>query len=180
MSDTASSTPTSVPSGNDQPTPKRRSWRWRFFRFVVLSFAALVTLFVLFHAEENWRGKRAWEQYRKEQEAKGVSFDFNSVVPPPVPDEKNFAMTPLLKPLLDLNPPGTSPRQKDTNGVERVRALGYVIPLPWNTNSVYGTHRSSILVIRQTLKAGKKTSSPAPICNIAQSRATQPKMCSMP
>lgn len=129
MSDTASSTPTSVPSGNDQPTPKRRSWRWRFFRFVVLSFAALVTLFVLFHAEENWRGKRAWEQYRKEQEAKGVSFDFNSVVPPPVPDEKNFAMTPLLKPVLDLNPPGTYPRQKDTNAVKRLEKLN-VVPLP--------------------------------------------------
>lgn len=156
MSDTASSTPTPAPAGGGSPTPKRRSWRWRFFRFVVLGFAALVTLFVLFHAEENWRGKRAWEQYRKEQEAKGVSFDFNSVVPPPVPDEKNFAMTPLLKPLLDLNPPGISPRQKDTNGVERVQALGNILPLPWNTNSVYGKSRSWMLGEKTDLKGWQK------------------------
>lgn len=102
---------------------KRRSWRWRFFRFVVLGFAGLVTLFVLFHAEENWRGKRAWEQYRKEQEAKGVSFEYSSVVPPPVPEDKNFAMTPLLKPLLELNPPDVHPRQKNTNGVQHAQEL---------------------------------------------------------
>ncbi|MCD6049866.1 MAG: hypothetical protein K0Q55_1269 [Verrucomicrobia bacterium] len=66
-----SDTTTSTPASDAKPLPKKRSWRWRFFRFVVLSFAALVTLFVLFHAVENWRGKRAWEQYRKEQEAKG-------------------------------------------------------------------------------------------------------------
>ena len=71
----------SVSTSPSAAKPKKRSWRWRFFRFVVVSFAALVTLFILFHAVENWRGKRAWEQYRKEQEAKGVSFDFNSIVP---------------------------------------------------------------------------------------------------
>ncbi len=129
MSDTKAST--AVPAGDSKPMPKKRSWRWRFFRFVVLSFAAMVTLFALFHAEENWRGKRAWEQYREEQEAKGVSFDYNSVVPPPVPEEKNFAMTPLLKPLLELNPPGSEQRRKDTNGVQRVEELS-ISPQPWS------------------------------------------------
>jgi hypothetical protein len=147
---------TSIPADDAKPTPKKRSWRWRFLRFVVLGFFGLVTLFVLFHAVENWRGKRAWEQYRKEQEAKGVSFDFNSIVPPPVPDDKNFAMTPLLKPLLDLNPPGMSPRQKDTNAVERVRALSNLLPLPWNTNSVYGKHRSWMMGGKIDLKGWQK------------------------
>lgn len=151
-----SDTTTSAPASDAKPMPKKRSWRWRFFRFVVLSFFGLVTFFVLFHAVENWRGKRAWEQYRKEQEAKGVSFDFNSVVPPPVPDDKNFAMTPLLKPLLDLNPPGMSPRQKDTNAVERVRALSNLLPLPWNTNSVYGKNPSWIMGNRTDLKGWQK------------------------
>lgn len=109
-----------VATTSSEVKPKKRSWRWRFFRFVVLSFAALVTLFILFHAVENWRGKRAWDQYRKEQEAKGVSFDFNSIVPPPVPEEKNFAMTPLLKPLYEFNPPDIQPRHRDTNAIERI------------------------------------------------------------
>ncbi len=127
-----SDTTTSAPASDAKPLPKKRSWRWRFFRFVVLSFFGLVTLFVLFHAVENWRGKRAWEQYRKAQEAKGVSFDYNTVVPPPVPDDQNFAMTPLLKPLLDLNPPGTHPRQKDSNGVARANSISGLMPLPIN------------------------------------------------
>lgn len=113
--------------------PRKRSWRWRFLRFLVLSFAGLVTLLFLFHAEENWRGKRAWENYRKEQEAKGVSFDFNSVVPPSIPDERNFAMTPLLKPLYEFNPPGVQPRFKDTNALERIPDF---FPQPWDHTAI--------------------------------------------
>lgn len=116
-----------------KPKPRKRSWRWRVLRFLVLSFAGFVTLFVLFHAEENWRGKWAWEKYRKEQEAKGVSFDFNSIVPTPIPDEKNFAMTPLLKPLYEFNPPGVQPRFKDTNALERIPD---VFPQPWDHTTI--------------------------------------------
>ncbi|HEV2694721.1 MAG TPA: hypothetical protein VG347_17630 [Verrucomicrobiae bacterium] len=54
------------------------------------------TLIALFYAEENWRGKRAWENYKREWEAKGERFDFANIVPPPVPDEKNFALTPVI------------------------------------------------------------------------------------
>lgn len=123
-----------VPATPGEAKPKRRSWRWRFLRFVVVSFFGLVTLFVLFHAVENWRGKRAWDQHRKEQEAKGVSFDFNSIVPPPVPEEKNFAMTPLLKPMLELNPPGGESRFKDAQGYEKTD-LG-LNPLPLDSTNV--------------------------------------------
>lgn len=124
---------TSIPADDAKLTPKKRSWRWRFFRFVVLGFFGLVTLFVLFHAVENWRGKRAWEQYRKEQEAKGVSFDFNSIVPPPVPDDKNFAMTPLLKPMLDLNPPGTADYRHKDQAAYAKTDLG-LHSEPWSEN----------------------------------------------
>ena len=126
--------PNVSPEGNKAPA-RKRSLRWRIFRFCVLSLVGLITLFALFHAEENWRGKRAWEQYRKEQEAKGVSFEFSSMVPPPVPDEKNFAMTPLLKPLLDLNPPGSGSRIKDAKGSQLVEALS-ISPQPWSENQV--------------------------------------------
>ena len=123
---------TESPAGTNLK-PHKRLWRWRFLRFLVLSFAGLVTLFFLFHAEENWCGKRAWENYRKEQEAKGVSFDFNSIVPPSIPDEKNFAMTPLLKPLLDFNPPGSVQRFKDANALERIPDM---YPLPYDVQTM--------------------------------------------
>ena len=64
------------------------------FLFVV---ACLVTLAAAWIAEENWRGKRDWEAYVRYHQAHNESLDITPLVPPPVPDEENFAMTPLLK-----------------------------------------------------------------------------------
>jgi hypothetical protein len=79
--------------------------RWLFSRRTVQRFlfgvACLATLIALFYAEENWRGKRAWMQFKRACEAKGEQFDVAALVPKPVPDDQNFAMTPLLAPLLD-------------------------------------------------------------------------------
>jgi hypothetical protein len=71
---------------------------------VLVVVGALATLVVLFYAEENLRGKHAWNQYRQQLEARGEKLDFWAYVPPPVPDDQNFTMTPFLKPVLDLNP----------------------------------------------------------------------------
>jgi hypothetical protein len=44
-------------------------FRWRNLRRVLFALACLATLVVLFYAEENWRGKRAWEQCKRDLEA---------------------------------------------------------------------------------------------------------------
>ena len=59
-----------------------------------LSAACLIALIALFYAEEDWRGWHAWNQFKHQWEAKGEHFNLASVVPPPVPDEQNFALTP--------------------------------------------------------------------------------------
>ncbi len=110
-----------------------RALKWSFsmrgLRFWLAAFAALVTLFALFPAVENWRGARAWRNYRAAEEAKGAVFDMQALVPPPVPDDQNFAMTPLLKPLLDLYTEEERRSMKsfqpyrDTNGFNRVEAI---------------------------------------------------------
>ena len=41
-----------------------------------------------------------WDEFRKQWQAKGEVFDCRARIPAPVPSEKNFAHTPLLKPLL--------------------------------------------------------------------------------
>jgi hypothetical protein len=74
--------------------PVRRLLTWLLQRRFYL-LACLITLAALFYAEENWRGKRAWDNYRREWEAKGEHFDFASIIPPPVPDDQNFVMTPI-------------------------------------------------------------------------------------
>src|SRR5436190_10884843 len=86
-----------------QPVPigRRRSFGFRLLQIALFFVLTLATVIALFYAEENWRGYRGLKRYRAEQEAKGEAFDWQSIVPPPLPDERNLAMTPLFKPLLD-------------------------------------------------------------------------------
>jgi hypothetical protein len=69
---------------------------WKHWRRTLFGFACFVTLIALFYAEEDWRGKHAWEKFKREWEAKGEKFDFASFVPSPVPDDQNFALTPIV------------------------------------------------------------------------------------
>src|ERR1035438_3485987 len=73
---------------------------WRGIRRVLIVLAWAVTIVGLLYGEENWRGRRAWNQYREATEAHGVSLDYATYVPKPVPDEQNFAATPFLKSFL--------------------------------------------------------------------------------
>ena len=66
---------------------------------------ALVVLAGIFYAEEDWRGQRDWNQYRETKEAHGEHLDFRAYIPKPVPDEENFAATPIVKTLLQTNFP---------------------------------------------------------------------------
>lgn len=70
---------------------------WRTVRRTLIGVAVLVTLYALYCTEENVRGKRDWERYRREAESRGEQLDFAAFVPKPVPDGQNFAATPLIK-----------------------------------------------------------------------------------
>ena len=69
--------------------------RWRTLKGVLFAGACLVALIAGFYAEENWRGWHTWNQFRRAWEAKGEHFNLASVVPPPVAEDANFAMTPI-------------------------------------------------------------------------------------
>ncbi len=68
----------------------------RFLRCIGWGMLGLVILAALLYAEENWWGKHAWQNFKREWEAQGVRFDLASIIPPTVPDDQNFAATPLL------------------------------------------------------------------------------------
>jgi hypothetical protein len=70
-------------------TPKTKLG-WRIMRRILIALAILATLVAIFYAEEDWRGKRAWENCKRELEAKGTVMDWNAYIPPPVPDDQNF------------------------------------------------------------------------------------------
>lgn len=110
---------------NTTSKPKK-ALRWRILRWGVIGLAGLVTLVGLLWAEENWRSKGAWRSYQLEREAKGEKFELKAVVPPPVADEENFAMTPFLAPLFDFRP-NRKPNEsawRDTNAYQKTLDFG--------------------------------------------------------
>lgn len=94
----------------------------RNFKRLLLGLACLAGLIVLFYVEEDIRGRLAWAQFKAQWEAKGEKFDVAAFVPPPVPDDRNFAMTPLVSTtyayILDRNGHQISPQT--TNVVNRL------------------------------------------------------------
>jgi hypothetical protein len=101
---------------------------WRGVGRVMVGLAVLATLIVLVCAEENLRGKWAWDRYKHKLEAQGEKLDWKDYVPPPVSDAQNFAMTPFLAPLFDFNPKPLKEGQshwRDTKGFERADQFGH-------------------------------------------------------
>ncbi len=98
----------------------------RALRISLFTLACLITLIALWHAEENWRGARAWKNYHQEQMADGKYVDPLVLIPPRVPDAENFAMTPFLAPLYDYQP-GTQ-THRDKAGLERAQTFGNGVP----------------------------------------------------
>jgi hypothetical protein len=76
------------------PTAPRKGFFRQLFswRGILFLLAAFITLAALLMAEENWRGGRAWQNYKREMEAKGEHFDAARLIPPTVPDDRNLAM----------------------------------------------------------------------------------------
>ena len=74
---------------------------WRILRRILLAAAILATLLAALYAEEDWRGKRAWENYKREWEAKGEKFNWQAFVPPPVPADQNFFTAPIFTKMLN-------------------------------------------------------------------------------
>lgn len=69
---------------------------WRNFRRLLLGLACFITLVALLYVEEDLRGKWAWNRFKTQWGAKGQKFDLVSFAPPSVPDEQNFALTPIM------------------------------------------------------------------------------------
>jgi hypothetical protein len=71
--------------------PKSKLWR------TIVVLGGFILLAAIFYAEENWRGKRAWENCKRELEAKGEILDWDKLIPPPVPNDQNFFKAPKMQ-----------------------------------------------------------------------------------
>jgi hypothetical protein len=90
---------------------------WRYFFYVL----GLFLLIAMFYAEEDWRGPWLWQRYQRQREARGDQFDPKVFIPPLVPDDQNFAMTPALAPLFQFVP-GTQ-SWGSSNGYQQTQNL---------------------------------------------------------
>ena len=69
---------------------------WRNLRWLLFAGGCLAGLVLLTYAEEDLRGWLTWTLFKHAWEAKGERFTLTSVVPPRVPDDENFATTPIV------------------------------------------------------------------------------------
>lgn len=126
-----------------------RLWRWLFnWRIIkrgLVVFAGLPFVVALVHVEENWRGRGAWEAFKREWEAKGERFDFASYVPPPVPDDQNFALTPIVASCYShfLDRDGHRITPEATNVVNRLEMEIYRRDMPSTSNMWFHLWRES-------------------------------------
>jgi hypothetical protein len=88
-------------------TPKPES-RWRISRRILIAAAILATLVAVFYTEEDWRGKHAWENYKREAAARGHVLDWEQFIPPPVPDDQNIFKAPHMQEWFVRNPTATN------------------------------------------------------------------------
>src|SRR5450631_2405125 len=94
---------------NEKPKTK---WYWRLLRRGLIGLAVILTLAAILITEEDWRGKRDWENYKQAAEARGERFDVATLVPP-VADDQNFFCAPMVAEALKSESRGT-------NGVNRM------------------------------------------------------------
>ncbi|KAF0177415.1 MAG: Uncharacterized protein FD161_2502 [Limisphaerales bacterium] len=103
-----------LPGEAGEPPAQRitRWFHWANLRAVLFGGLAAATVLAAAHTLSGWQGRRAWEAYRAEAEKRGVVFDLEKLMPPPVPDAENFAATPLLRSFQSGNPEFTERRTK--------------------------------------------------------------------
>ncbi len=108
----------------DDPISEKRGKGKR----LILKAAILIALLIaLFYAEEDWRGAHEWAQFKREWAAKGENLESTTLIPPAVPDDKNFAMAPIVVSSYAaiLDEKGRQRKPYDSNVVNR---------LAWNLN----------------------------------------------
>ncbi len=80
------------PSAGAERTRGRKILLLRF-----LGFAFCAGLIGLLYAEENWRGRRAWENCKRRLASQGVKQNWAETIPEPVPADENFFGVPEMQ-----------------------------------------------------------------------------------
>jgi len=71
--------------------------RWRILRRCLVGGAVCLTLIGLFYTEENWRGRRALDECKRDLASRGINMDWAQCIPAPVPTDQNFFGVPQMQ-----------------------------------------------------------------------------------
>jgi hypothetical protein len=77
--------------------------RWRNLKKVLMGVAGFAIVFGIGLGIANYNAKQAWGSHRAKLEQLGEKFSITNFIPPTIPNDQNFAMTPLLVPVLDYS-----------------------------------------------------------------------------
>lgn len=86
-----------VRSGPPFPMPLSALLRHRAVVIWSLLLVGPLLLAALLYWLEDWRGHREWAEYEAAARRRGLRLTMREFAPPPVPDELNFAATPLFQ-----------------------------------------------------------------------------------
>jgi hypothetical protein len=129
----------------------------------------LLTLIAIFYTEENWRGKRAWDNCRKQLEAKGVDFNWKARIPPSVPDDQNIFKAPniaewFVKPrqsgasnelVWKCSSVADCVGRQNSNAVAEVRVAGLDAPVPSEQADIILSYTKSVLPSADPIQSEK-------------------------
>src|SRR5215469_7074401 len=73
-----------------------------------LVLSAICFLVGIFYAEENWRGKRAWEKCKRAVRTQGIALDWTNYIPAAVPENQNIFGVPEMVSWFSRNGAGWS------------------------------------------------------------------------
>jgi hypothetical protein len=130
---------------------------WRMIRRYLYGLASFAFLVGLFYAEENWRGKRDWEQCKRSAAAKSERFDLSSFELSTVPDDENFAFAPIVSNsclhAYDGYTPETELRNPNGERLLDVRINARPDWKPWPTNDFQGNWQCGKVVDLKVFQA---------------------------
>src|SRR6478736_6150970 len=66
---------------------------------LLFAIVLVALLWSAFCVEERWRGRRLWEEYRRDAIARGVPMTMQEFARPEIPDAENYAAIPLIEAL---------------------------------------------------------------------------------
>lgn len=79
----------------------RRFSQWltspKTLKRLLITMAWAASIIALYYGVVDWRGRRAWTEYRKSYEAHVGPVEAQAYIPKPIPDDENFAATPFVQ-----------------------------------------------------------------------------------